>query len=33
MSRAKPVEMRLPVRSSIHFTGRSRRIEARIDIT
>ena len=30
---AKPVEIRLPVRSSIHFTGRSVRIEARIDMT
>src|SRR5260370_38559679 len=33
MSRAKPVEMRLPVLSSIHFTGRSSRIEARIEQT
>ncbi len=33
MSRAKPVEIRLPVRSSIHFTGRSRRIDANIDAT
>ena len=30
---AKPVEIRLPVLSSIHFTGRSSRIEARIDMT
>src|SRR5579864_3453261 len=33
MSRAKPVEMRLPDLSSIHFTGRSSRIEARIEQT
>src|SRR4029450_12097345 len=33
MSRAKPVEIRLPVLSSIHFTGRSSRIEARIETT
>jgi hypothetical protein len=33
MSRAKPVEMRLPVLSSIHFTGRPTRIEARVATT
>ena len=33
MSRANPVEIRFPVLSSIHFTGRSSRIEARIEHT
>ena len=32
-SRANPVEIRLPDLSSIHFTGRSSRIEARIEQT
>jgi len=33
MSRAKWVEIRLPDLSSIHLTGRSSRIEARIEQT
>jgi len=33
MSRANPVEIRLPVLSSIHLTGRSSRMEARIEQT
>lgn len=33
MSRANPVEMRLPDLSSIHLTGRSSRIEHRIEQT